>query len=979
MRSFSLWPVLSAAALLVLAACRDELDRGEEWASGENGAAASADERARSPPALDALVGEGVDLYYRGEIDSARALLLSTAEEAQQTSDTTAWARALTWLGLAAWRQGDYPEARRLGTQALELKLAAGISDQLYRSYNALGLVAWHETRLTEAAESFGRALAAAKTVGDERGVAGASGNLGLVHTDLGQFTEARRDFMTLRDAGRALGSPLHEANGLTNLGMLDIMVGDPRSAVANLREARRLYRSEGLGNEEVAVRQLGDAYAMLGKLGPAHAMYDTALAMARDQGDRQAEAANLEVLAELYRDIGDHLRALDLFSKAREINNELGLLLETGKDLRGSSLTYFTLGDLGLAEQNAARARNMHREIGFPFQELQDVLILAELAYLDEQPSEVRRWLGRAHELVRGLDARATRAAVALTEARIADAESDPGGVLEALRPVEADLARGDYASEWEADALRARAYLRLGRLDSAAAAGRRAVSAVERVRRNLGSGVLKTAFTSARIQTYSDLVSILLRLGQSAEAFEVADAVRARALSEHLASADRGALALDEAARQLAESEQLLRRIDRLVGALDEVELGATGTGDPWVAAEARDRMSRLTAARNEYEALLVSVAERHPSAVTLLGGGWTSAASVQDALEPTEVLLEYMVTPDRLIAFVVTRDDIRIAESAISSEDLATRVRLARELLRTGSASDSGGVQVLEMLHRILIEPAARAAAIYERPRLIIVPHEVLTYLPFGALRDGTTERYLAEEFSLLHLPSAATLAVLRTNHQTRDVSSIGTNRAHVLAPFPEELPATRREAEAVRAALPGAEARMGSEATEARLRRALSQGGVVHLATHGIMNPRNPMFSRLELRKGVEGRPADDGRLEVHELLGLAINSPLVFLSGCETGLGSAWSRQFIQGEDFATLARAFLYAGSANVVATLWRLEDESAAVFAELFYRELRRASPVDALSRAQRAMIAGAEYASPYYWAAYRLSGSGG
>jgi CHAT domain-containing protein len=969
------------AAILSLAACGEPADSGAAE-SHEAPAADSAEPRPATEPTLQVLIDAGVDLYYQGEIDSARAILLATAKRGEQVSDTAAWARALTWLGLAAWRQGDYPEARALGRQALDLKLAADLSGQLYRSYNALGLVAWHETRLTEAAEMFGQASEAARAVDNERGVAGASGNLGLVHTDLGEFARAREDFETLRDAGRALGSPLHEANGLTNLGMLDIKVGDPLSAVAVLEEGRRLYRSEGLGNEEVAVRQLGDAYAVLGELGRAHAMYDTALAMAREQGDRQAEAANLEVLAGLYTDVGDHRRALEFYAQAREINSEIGLLLETGKDLRGASLSYFALGDSGRAEQQAARALEIHGRIGAPFEELQDVLILAELAYLVERPSDVSRWMRRAHELSSGLDARATRTAVALTEARIADAEGDPHGVLAALRAVEVDLARGDYTSEWEADALRARAYLQMGTLDSAAAAGRRAVRTVERVRGNLASGVLKTAFTSARIQTYSDLVTILLRLGRPAEALEVADAARARALSEHLAAAGREARRFDETARSFADGERLLRRIDLLVDALDEVELGAPGAADPWLAAEAQDRMSRLAAARGEYEALLINRAERQSSTAALLGGVWPSTARIQGALEPTEILLEYMVTPERLIVFVVTGDDIRIAESAVSSEDLATRVRFARELLRAGSAwsSDaSDGAEVFESLHRILIEPAARAAAVYEAPRLIIVPHDVLSYLPFAALRDGTTGRYLVEDFSLLHLPSAAALAVLRENHRRQGAPADGGSRAHVIAPFPEELPATRREAEVVRASLPGAEARIGSEATEGRARLALSEGGVVHLATHGVMNPQNPMFSRLELRKGAEGRSTDDGRLEVHELLGLAIDAPLVFLSGCETGLGSAWSRQFVRGEDFATLALAFLYAGSDNVVATLWRLEDESAAIFAELFYAELKQASPVDALARAQRAMIAAGEYASPYYWAAYRLSGSGG
>ena len=74
----------------------------------------------------------------------------------------------------------------------------------------------------------------------------------------------------------------------------------------------------------------------------------------------------------------------------------------------------------------------------------------------------------------------------------------------------------------------------------------------------------------------------------------------------------------------------------------------------------------------------------------------------------------------------------------------------------------------------------------------------------------------------------------------------------------------------------------------------------------------MNSRNSLFSRIELTPG-SGEPGDDGRLEVHELLRLRIRSPLVFLSGCETGVGAAWSNQFARGEDYATLAQAFLYA------------------------------------------------------------------
>jgi CHAT domain-containing protein len=159
----------------------------------------------------------------------------------------------------------------------------------------------------------------------------------------------------------------------------------------------------------------------------------------------------------------------------------------------------------------------------------------------------------------------------------------------------------------------------------------------------------------------------------------------------------------------------------------------------------------------------------------------------------------------------------------------------------------------------------------------------------------------------------------------------------------------------------------------------VRSALEKSGLVHVATHGILNAQNPMFSRLELVRTNGGDPADDGRLEVHELLDLQVRAQLVFLSGCETGVGAAHATAFVQGEDYTTLAQAFLHAGAGSVIATLWPVEDAGAAAFAEQFYRHLAGTAPALALARAQRAMLAHQRYGSPYHWATYQLAGYNG
>jgi CHAT domain-containing protein len=117
--------------------------------------------------------------------------------------------------------------------------------------------------------------------------------------------------------------------------------------------------------------------------------------------------------------------------------------------------------------------------------------------------------------------------------------------------------------------------------------------------------------------------------------------------------------------------------------------------------------------------------------------------------------------------------------------------------------------------------------------------------------------------------------------------------------------------------------------------------------------------------------------EDGRLEVHEILRLRLNTNLVTLSACETALGSGYFAEVPAGDDFVGLTRAFLYAGSPSVLATLWQVNDRSTLELMRNFYRKLGRRGKGQALAEAQRALRNGAaRYRHPYYWASFVLVG---
>ena len=923
---------------------------------------------------LAASIAQAESLSLRASFDSARTALVRALATARQSGDSVNEGRALTALGLTAWRTADFTQARSLGEQALALKLRVGRGVELSKSYNALGLLAWDEGRLEDASNLLQRAKEAAVVEGDSAASGKAANNIGLVFAEQGKLAEARLRFTEALEIGAKLRQARLEGGALTNLGMSDVQLGDPASAVTKLGRALSLYRSIAYATgEQNALAQLATAYEALGEPRLAFAAADTALELARKHGLRQEEAANTELAASLYRHAGDPRRALALYERGRALHKEMGAAVDEGRNLRDAAEVEASLGRRDRAREFTLAALALHERSGAKLEAVRDHLTLADLASIGGGRGDVASHVDAAAALAESLGVRPARLEVALMRATVADRAGDGRAVLRALERVSTDLQRGGYGTEWREATLRARAFAALGQLDSAVSAGRAAVVAVERMRARFGSPFFRSTYAADKAETYASLVESLLRLGRVDEAFEIADAARSRALIENL-GAVRTDSTIPEAVRVLAERDALLSRIDILAAKRDTADGISLAERDDAARAKADALAASLADARSAYEALLVRTGERDANAAVLLGSSGVHVAAVQRVLRPGEVLVEYLVTPSRVMTFVVSADRVGQVTTEVSRDQLVRQARIARDVV--GRRGPPGGADdILASLHDVLVAPAERAGLLHDSRRLVVVPHAFMAYLPFAALRRSAGGRYLVEDYSILQAPSAAVFLAMRRPapaYPALGTPSIG------FAPFPDALPASRRELRAFQTMVSRAKGETGGDATEPRVRSALAASGVVHLATHGRMNARNPMFSRIELARGAASSATDDGRLEVHEILGLRVGAHLVFLSGCETGVGPAWSTEFDRGEDYASLAQAFLFAGARSVVATLWPIADEGAAEFATRFYSHLARRSPPEALAAAQREMLAGGRHSAPYYWAAYQVSGDG-
>jgi hypothetical protein len=514
---------------------------------------------------------------------------------------------------------------------------------------------------------------------------------------------------------------------------------------------------------------------------------------------------------------------------------------------------------------------------------------------------------------------------------------------------------------------ALRAR-----GALAAAASELRAAVDAVEEVASKLSVDDRRTGFLSDKWEVYAALARTEQQLGRPAQAFTISERMRARQM---LTLLDHGRVRVGD--RAAAREQDLRRRIAELSRDLESEEsVGVTLREPSFTGLSAGAAREALASAQREYADLLLGMAAREPDYVRLVRGATADWRSVASGLAANEVLLQYLVADSTSTVFVVKPDSVIAIDLGIGRRTISGLVDFARHAM---SGPDEGLAPplwhgVLRRLHDYLIEPVAEGGHLEGVQRLVVVPHAELHFLPFGALlyEEEGEGGFLVERFELAYAPSASVWVHLREREGRR------LERVLALAPHPTRLPASEHELAGIRSSHGRRSSTLlvGSAASEAALRAAARYHDVIHLATYGVLNKHNPLFSHIELSP----QGSDDGRLEVHEVFDLELDGQLVVLSACQTAVSSGSLADVPPGDEWVGLLQAFLQAGAGSVVASLWAVEDDATAEVMTRFHGAIASGAPAaTALAHAQRSLLRDPDTAHPFYWAAFIASGATG
>ena len=429
------------------------------------------------------------------------------------------------------------------------------------------------------------------------------------------------------------------------------------------------------------------------------------------------------------------------------------------------------------------------------------------------------------------------------------------------------------------------------------------------------------------------------------------------------------------------------------------------------------------KLFKANREYDELIIDFESKYPKYFELkYNRKPASVEKIQKILDNKTAIISYFTGDSTITVFTITKKNLDI-KTVPAIENITDTIRYFRKgLIYTNSTrfADFYKKYAHKMYDQLIPENINTKIK-----NLIIIPDAELSMIPFETLltespedKDWKELPYLIKKYNVSYSYSANLFyktfskepaskieytalndwlafapvfddsktagLTLRTREMLQEFDaelndSLETRGRLVSGGYISPLPGTESEVQAIFKEFDEKGKKALVQIKKSANEEFIKQGGlekyqIIHFATHGFVNTEKPELSGIFLAQ--DSTLNEDGILYSGEIYNLKLNADLTVLSACETGLG-----EIKKGEGLIGLTRALLYAGSKNIIVSLWKVADESTSDLMIDFYKNLLKEEQEkqkfsQALQEAKLKMINEGKYAHPFYWSPFILIG---
>ena len=777
------------------------------------------------------------------------------------------------------------------------------------------------------------------------------------------------------------------KARALLTLGDLDTHEGNYEQAVEKLQNSLALYeRLNGSSSSydlyiAGVYGALGRAYPEIGDATTGLLCLNKALDIADHHSDKRLTASLRNDVGYLYLEQEDYAQASAQFGESLRIyeaeNNqrERGrVLLNLGVVEQRRSNYEYALRYFGLSIENATITGALDNQVA-AYEGIGAVL------------SSKKDFPGAIDVLKKGLViAKNTSNKTRQTEIlwRLAQVNYETGDFTQstALGEAAVALARASHLSKLT--------YLATTTLGESYAAQKKYVVGIETLteavrqleslrERVAGSELEAEMFLENKIASYDALVDLLIKQDKPVDALVYAERAKGRVLLDVLRDG-KPDLAKALTPAEKAETQRLNRRISEINDTIRK-----QGVAD---SSSLSSVYAQLDVARVEYRAFQDALYVTHPN--LRIRSGQTASLSADDlnglTADGDTAYLEFVAAKDSVSLFVLSKNktngasEVKVYSIAIKPEDLSRKVNEFHDAL---AEQRLGYTTAARELYTLLIAPAEQQ--LRGMGTICIVPDSFLWNVPFQALMTPS-EHFLIEDHALYYAPS---LSVLREMNRKKGKGET-TNRSLIAFGNPVigkdeqrnadlcPLPEAEQEVSSIAKSFDQKNSRVfiGRDASEKSFKTFAPTYSIVHLATHGVIDNRQPLYSHLLLTK-TEGDPDNDGRLEARQIMDMNLNADLAVLSACETANGKV-----APGEGMIGMSWAFFVAGTRSMVVSQWKISSASTSEFMTAFYQNLHsdnervNRNKAESIREAELTLLKDDRYRHPFYWAGFVMIG---
>jgi CHAT domain-containing protein/Tfp pilus assembly protein PilF len=893
-------------------------------------------------------------------------------------------AASLTSLGQIYNFIGDKQKALDCYFTTLDLSRWTGDRQIESNTLNSIGLTYHSLGEIRRASEYWAQALEIVRALENLKGEATILNNIGVSHTSIGEWQEAFNNLIQALNLNRRIGDAEGEVSTQINLGQIYVTLEQWQKAANCFSTAVKASRTIGnVRGETSALYSLGFIYYEQGNKQQALQYLHKVLSMSRRAQNKETEAMTLNLLGRLRTQMHDEKSALDLFSESLLISRSIG-----NKRAQASALNNIAVTHGNLA--NHTEALKVYREALSLCHELNDAeheaMILSNMAAVEDRRNNLPAALSCIERALNIFDSLRTK--VLSKDLRA----SYFGGrhhcykfYIDLLMRLHFECPQKGYDSE--------------------------ALQTCERSRARSLVELLGEVNADRVHEIQPSLIERQARLKEQLNA-------RASQQTKLLTQKHRQ----EDADRMLIEIQELISELQSIEAEMRESQAVTTTRAiqvDAISIKEFQDQILDddsllLMYSLGEPRSYLWVVAKHSISSAKLLG---------RSQIEPVARDLYTAINARNKFPF---RENQKLREKRINNADdevarlaaclseqllgpVAKLLKGKRLLIVADGAlqfipfailstTDSSNQLGHDNLDRTLNNSSLpRAVCVKLKP--LICDHEIVHLPSLSTLaqlrRFSRRHRHHEKRIAIFADPVFAIddprfqlpRKKLRRNRRTKKLSSTPGWRVSLNQSLSESvssrdglmiprLPGTRLEAEQILRMLSDEQCKAAfdfSANRDAAMDSEMDRYEIIHFATHGLLNNIHPELSGLVLSLFDNQRNPQDGFLRLHDILNLHLAADLVTLSACQTGLGKE-----IRGEGLVGLTGAFMQAGSARVMVSVWSVSDPGTCELMTRFYRGLFVDSkrPSEALREAQLSMLDDDKFNAPYYWAPFILQG---